>query len=262
MSSQPTQPGERESSGASKSGASSSGTETGLRQRAAAGLAGGALVLYGLTRRSIRGIAAVAAGGWLLNRALRGSSGSSTGGSGGSGNWSQRADTPTGTPIDAPEVQRSITIERPAEELYERWRDPDTHEQLWAHFAEVEQTGEDRQHWALTGPRGTSVEWDAEVVAAEPGEYLRWKSLPGARIPNEGSVRFESSADGESTEVTLHMRFDPPGGQISSTLMDRLDLLPDAAAGTALRRFKSLVETGEIPTLERNPSGRGEGDLL
>ncbi|WP_415379726.1 SRPBCC family protein [Halosimplex sp. TS25] len=258
MTSQTTQPGERESSDAAGPGRSTSGTDTRRRNRAAAGIAGGALLLYGISKRSVRGLAAAVAGGWLLNRAIRGGDSA-----GGSGNWSSRREqSPTGAPLDAPDVQRSITIERPAEELYDRWRDPETHEQIWAHFAAVEQTGEDRQHWAVIGPRDTTVEWDAETVAAEPGEFLRWKSLPGARVPNEGSVRFESRADGESTEVTLHLRFDPPGGRVGTALMERFDLLPDAAAGTALRRFKSLVETGEIPTLERNPSARGEGDLL
>ncbi|MFC7197120.1 SRPBCC family protein [Halosimplex aquaticum] len=146
--------------------------------------------------------------------------------------------------------------------MYDHWRDPETHEQIWAHFAEVDRIGEDRQHWAVGGPRNTTVEWDAETVAAEPGEFLRWKSLPGARIPNEGSVRFKSRENGEETEVTLHLRFDPPGGRVGTALAERFDLLPDAAAGTALRRFKSLVETGEIPTLEHNPSARGEGDLV
>ncbi|WP_436927731.1 SRPBCC family protein [Halosimplex amylolyticum] len=258
MTSQTTQPGERESSDAARSGRSTRGTDTRRRNRAAAAITGGALLLYGITRRSVRGIAAAIAGGWLLSRAVRRSESA-----GGSGNWTaQRDQSPTGAPRDAPDVQRSITVERPAEELYDRWRDPETHEQIWAHFAEVEQVGEDRQHWALTGPGDVTVEWDAEVVAAEPGEFLRWKSLPGARVPNEGSVRFKSRADGEETEVTLHLRFDPPGGRVGTALLERLDLLPDAAAGTALRRFKSLVETGEIPTLERNPSARGEGDLL
>ncbi len=198
------------------------------------------------------------AGGWLLNRAIRGRSSG-----GGSAGWTAAEERPAkGAPRDSLDVQRSMTVERPAAELYDRWRDPETHEQMWAHFAEVDQIGEDRQHWAIAGPRGISLEWDAEVVAADPGEFLRWKSLPGAQVPNEGSVRFLERGDGEETEVTLHLRFDPPGGRVATTVIDRLDLLPDAAAGKALRRFKSLVETGETPTLEGNPSARGQGDLL
>ena len=218
------------------------GTDT---RRAVTAVGSGVLLLYGVARRSVRGALAVVAGGWLLRRALRGDSGSQ-----GSGNWSaSQTDTAKGAPRTALDVQRSVTVERPAEELYERWREPETHEQMWAHFADVEQTGEDRQHWETTGPRGVSLEWDAEVVAADPGEFLRWKSLPGAQVPNEGSVRFLERGDGEETEVTLHLRFDPPGGRVGTAVMERLDLVPYAAAGKALRRFKSLVERGETPTM-------------
>ncbi|WP_436908466.1 SRPBCC family protein [Halosimplex marinum] len=262
MASQHTDRGEREPPGSDRPGRSASGTDTERRGRAIRGIAGAGLVLYGLGRRSLRGAAAAVAGGWLLTRALRGDR--ERGGTGGSGNWSaprERGREPEGAPPESLDVQRSITVERPAEELYERWRDPETHERVWAHFAEVREVGEDRQHWAVSGPRGVSLEWDAEVVAADPGEFLRWKSLPGARVPNEGSVRFRSRGEAE-TEVTLHVRFDPPGGRVGSALAERADLVPDAAAGTALRRFKSLVETGEMPTLERNPSARGTGDLV
>jgi hypothetical protein len=30
----------------------------------------------------------------------------------------------------------------------------------------------------------------------------------------------------------------------------------------SLRRIKSLLETGEVPTLTKNPSARGAGDLV
>ncbi|PSP64679.1 hypothetical protein BRC79_09745 [Halobacteriales archaeon QH_8_67_27] len=253
MTSQHTQRGERESSTQTRSDRATGGTDT---RRAVMAVGGGVLLLYGIARRSVRGVLAVVAGGWLLRRALRGGTPSQ-----GSGNWSGSAASATkGAPRTALDVQRSITIERAPEELYEQWREPEAHERLWAHFAEVEQTGEDRQHWEITGPRSVSLEWDAEIVAADPGEFLRWKSLPGAQVPNEGSVRFLERGDGEETEVTLHLRFDPPGGRVGTAVMERLDLVPNAAVGKALRRFKSLVETGEMPTLEGNPSARGSGD--
>ena len=42
--------------------------------------------------------------------------------------------------------------------------------------------------------------------------------------------------------------------------MQRLGVVPESLAGTVLDRFKRLAETGEIPSLETNPSGRGKGD--
>jgi hypothetical protein len=66
-------------------------------------------------------------------------------------------------------------------------------------------------------------------------------------------VRFRPAPQGRGTEVLL--RLDAPAG-------GTLGFVPSAVAGKALRNFKSLVETGEIPTLKRNPSGRGRGDTV
>ena len=41
-----------------------------------------------------------------------------------------------------------------------------------------------------------------------------------------------------------------------------LGFVPKTIAMQSLRRFKSLAETGEIPSLASNPSGRGESDLF
>jgi uncharacterized membrane protein len=217
------------------------------------------LILAGSRRRSVRGLVAAATGGWLLYRGLGKPDARSK-------VAEMRNETPrrsdSGVPPAALDVERSITIEASAEELYDRWREPETHERLWAHFADVTRTDEDEQHWAVGGPLDVTIEWDAEVTEDEPGEFLRWESLPGATVPNEGSVRFAPRPDRDETEVTLHVRFDPPGGSLTTMIADRLDFVPDAVAGQVLDRFKALVETGEIPTTESNPSGRGSGDLI
>jgi uncharacterized membrane protein len=235
------------------------GTDSSRWRLLGSALIGGALLLRGLRRRSISGLLGAVAGGWLLYRGLGQPDIKSK-------VASVRSERPrqsqTGAPPEALDVERSITVEAPPEELYERWREPETHEEMWAHFAKVTQTDEDTQHWAVGGPMDVSLEWDAEVTEDEPGEYLRWESLPGATVPNEGSVRFESRANGERTGVELRVRFDPPGGSLTTAAADRLDVVPETAARQALQRFKALVETGEIPTLEDNPSGRGRGDAV
>lgn len=238
---------------------SQGGTDIGRWQRIGSAVLGSLLVLQGLRRRSFRGLLLAAAGGWLLYRGLGkpdlGAPMEAVGGT-------SQEQAETGAPPEALDVERSITIGESPEELYDRWREPETHEQMWAHFAEVTQTEENQQHWAVGGPMDVTVEWDAEVVEDEPGEFLRWESLPGATVPNEGSVRFTPRPNRDETEVTLRVRFDPPGGSLTTATADRLDFVPETAAGTALQRFKALVETGEIPTLEDNPSARGRGDMM
>lgn len=158
-----------------------------------------------------------------------------------------------------PEVERSLTIGRSADELYERWRDPETLTQVMKGFATVQGSGDDRQHWQIDGPLGRSYEWESEAVDDRPGEGIGWRSLPGADLPNQGSVRFSPAPADRGTVVTLHFRFDPPGGALGEALIKLLGHKPlGLAADGVLRRFKSLVETGEIPTTERQPAARAD----
>lgn len=205
-------------------------------------------------------MAAALTGGWLLSRAVGGrdrveqalGSESSSG---------SRSDDETGT-AGPTEVRRSVTVGRPADELYEAWRDPDTFSRVVSHVAEVTELDEDRLRWTVSAPRGREVSWETRVVETVPGEFVRWETPADATVPNEGSVRFRPAPGDRGTTVTLSLKFDPPGGALGAAALERLDIVPEALAGTVLDRFKSLVETGEISTLEGNPSARGKGDRI
>ncbi|XYJ09808.1 SRPBCC family protein [Telluria sp. B2] len=162
-----------------------------------------------------------------------------------------------------PEVERSITIGKTADELRHYWLDPKTLPQVMAGFATVRASGEGRMHWKVEGPLGNAWEWETETVDREtvdrPGEDIGWRSLPDAAIPNEGWVRFQPAPAGRGTVATLRFRFDPPAGALGEGLLKLLGTTPlDMVADTALRRFKNLVETGEIPTTERQPAARAD----
>ena len=164
-----------------------------------------------------------------------------------------------GAPAGEPEVERSITIGKPADELHQRWLDPRTLPQVMAGFATVRASDDGRMHWKVEGPLGRAYEWDSETVDDRPGENIGWRSLPGAGVPNEGSVRFRPATGGRGTGATLCLRFDPPGGALGDAAVKLLGTTPlDLAADGALRRFKSLVEAGEIPTTERQPAARAD----
>jgi len=217
-------------------------------KRGASGVIGLALVVRGLRRRSARGIAMALAGGWLLSRTLP-------------KRYRSRGD---GESIgdDSPAVSRSITIGKSADDLYEAWRDPTVFSEVMGHFAEVSPSTEDRFHWTIHGPFGRVAAWDTRVVEADPGEIVRWETPADAMLSNAGEVRFSEATGDRGTEVTLTLRFDPPGGALGDAALRRLDLVPRELAGVALSRFKSLVESGSIPTLQGNPSGRGRGDQV
>lgn len=160
------------------------------------------------------------------------------------------------------EVEKSVTVGKSADELHRFWRDPEMLTQVVGSVAEVAPAEEDRHRWTVDGPLGRGLEWETEIVEDRPGEVLRWRSTEDATVPNEATVRFRPAPTDRGTEVTLSLRFHPPGGRIGRTAMELLGIVPEVLANEMLYRFKSLAETGEIPTLERNPSARGSGDWV
>ncbi|XVH31473.1 SRPBCC family protein [Haloferacaceae archaeon DSL9] len=253
--------------GGRASAPSSSGRTLGRTGRIVSAGVGGALLLSGLGRRSLRRAATTILGGWLLYRGITGESPRvrSLGGADrerGELEASEDERREVGASAGAIEAERTVTVRKPADELSPFWREPDRLARIMSHVADVSPLGGGRQHWEVRGPLGRVVAWDSQIVEDRTGEFLRWESLDGATVPNEGWVRFRSAPGDRGTETTLHLRFDPPGGPLGRAAIRTVGLGPDALVGTALRRFKSLAETGEIPTLENNPSGRGAGDLV
>jgi len=247
------------------------GGETGTvsdRVKRAGGLVlGSVLFLRGLRQRSVRGIVVALLGAGVLARTLR----NDTGRDGDHGARLARRRSETDRFPDANReasqpmgavASRSVTIGESADELYEAWRDPEMFSQVMGQFAEVTSTGEDRHRWTVQGPGDTDLSWETRIVEAEPGEVVRWETVGDSSVSGSGSVRFRPAPDDRGTVVTLSLDFDPPGGALGNAVVQRLGIVPETLAGHALGRFKSLLESGEIPTLTRNPSGRGTGDLL
>lgn len=214
----------------------------------------------GLRRRSLRGVATALVGGALVYRTLSGDDrleqalGIGTSEKTKSG---KKAGIETET-----SVSRSITVGKSPDELYESWRDPEQFTRVMGHVADITSRSDDRFYWTVHGPMGQDVSWETHVVDEEPGEFIQWKSPEDAMLPNEGEVRFEDAAGDRGTVVTLSVTIHPPGGALGNAALKRLGIVPAVLAGEALRRFKSLAETGEIPSLSGNPSARGRGDLV
>lgn len=232
-------------------------TDSGRRRRAGYALVGGTLAALGAKRRSLAGTAVALAGGALAYRGLkrRGTPDSRDDA------FLEESEMGAGD-ADASTVTSSVTVGVSADEAYEAWRDPETRSRVFGAFADVTEVDGDRQRWTVDAPLGRAVTWESRITDDRPGELVRWESVGGPAVVSEGSVRFSPAPADRGTEVTLRLRIDPPGGSLGRAAMERLDVLPKALANKMLYRYKSLVETGEIPTLERNPSGRGRGDLL
>lgn len=151
------------------------------------------------------------------------------------------------------EAKRAVTIGKPADELYRLWREPETVPRVMGDAVQIAVKDEKHAHWTVKAPLGRTVEWDTEIVEERPGEFVRWRSSPDASLPNEGTVSFRPAPQNLGTEVTLDLRFSPPTGPLGAATAALPMAIPGAAVGTALRRFKSLAETGRVVTSDPRP---------
>lgn len=153
-------------------------------------------------------------------------------------------------------VRRTITIDRPPEEVVAAWRRPEVLPQLVSHVAAVEREGDGRARWCISRRPLPDLAWTTEVVEATPTS-LRWQGDDPARTTGELVAREAPHELG--SEVTIQL--EPTGGGPLGTVVGAVTRwLAPTALGVVLHRLKALLETGELPTLEGSPSARSSDD--
>ena len=205
---------------------------------------GGALSIYGLKRGGFSGLLMTIAGGALIYRGATGHSNLykalsvST-----AKRKGLRASVKHGAGI---KVEKSVTINKPVEELFRFWHNFENLPSFLGHLESVRAIGGHSgrlSHWAARLPAGMKVEWDAEIINEAPNELIAWRSLEGAQVPNAGSVRFERIPNGQGAEVKVTLEYSPPAGKIGSLVAKFLGEDPERRVAEDLHRFKQLMET-------------------
>ncbi|HUS36802.1 MAG TPA: SRPBCC family protein [Verrucomicrobiae bacterium] len=153
-------------------------------------------------------------------------------------------------------MTRTITIQRSARELYSFWRNFENLPKFMPHLKSVRVIDEKKSHWISKGPAGKEIEWDAEITSENLNDHISWQSLPGSEVPNKGTVRFEELPGDRGCVVRVSIVYDPPGGVLGSKIAKLLGRSPEQMTGSDLRRFKQLLETGEVATTAGQPAGR------
>ena len=152
-------------------------------------------------------------------------------------------------------VGRTVTIGRPRDEIYAAWRDFTRFPAFMDNVETVEDLGDGRSRWSIKAPLGTDVELVTRITEDRPGEAIAWASEPESDIDTDGRIEFADAPPGRGTHVRLLIRYDPPAGMVGKVLAKVLQREPAIQARRDLRRFKQLMETGEISTTA-SPSGR------
>jgi uncharacterized membrane protein len=221
---------------------------------------GAALVTYGLRRRDPAGMIAAMLGGAFVLRGATGhcpmyqAMGVSTGSADAvlgrpRGDVTSRAATVNAR--KAVKVERSVTIDADPSTLFAFWRDFSNLPRFMEHLVSVRVDSPTRSHWVAKAPAGTTVEWDAEIINELPDSLIAWKSSADAEVPNAGSVHFSAAPAGRGTIVKVVMDVEPPAGKLGFVMAKLFGEDPDRQVREDLRKFKQLMETGEISTSAR-----------
>jgi uncharacterized membrane protein len=156
-------------------------------------------------------------------------------------------------------VERAVTVNRPKAELYQMWRDFENLPRFMVHLesVKVDESDPTRSHWVAKAPMGQTIEWDSEVIEDREDELLVWKSLPGSSVESMGRVEFADAPGGRGTIVHVSMRYNPPAGSLGAAFARLFGEDPDMQINEDLRHFKQIMETGEVATVQGQPTGRG-----
>jgi len=153
-------------------------------------------------------------------------------------------------------AQITMTINRPAAELFAFWRNFENLPRVMEHVESVQRIDDRRSHWRVRRSKDHYVEWDADVINEHPNEMIAWRTLEGSDVNHAGSIRFSPAPGGLGTEVKLAVEYD--AGSFADGLAKLFRRSPEQQMREDLRHFKQLMETGEIPRTRGQPAGRDE----
>ncbi|UZK66847.1 SRPBCC family protein [Sphingomonas sp. M1-B02] len=140
---------------------------------------------------------------------------------------------------------RTVSINRSRAELYAYWRDFGNLATFMFNVEDITVLDDKRSHWKVKGPNGT-YEWDSVVTEDVPGELIAWEA--DGDVKNSGRIEFRDGPAGHGTFVRAVMAYDPPAGVIGKLIATFTQKEPQIQSMRDLRRFKQVMEAGEIAT--------------
>jgi uncharacterized membrane protein len=230
-------------------------------ERVASVASGAGLLVFGLRQCSLSGLLLGGVGAGLLYRGLTGhchlyqALGVST-----NDDSATRGGVPAQTGL---KVEKTLSIERPARELFDHWRKFENLAHLMPNIESVRDLGNGCSHWVAKGPFGAKLEWDAEVHHEEPGRLIAWKSLPGGDIETAGSVHFDERPTGGGCDLYLSLKYNPPLGVVGAELAWLMGQGVEQKIEENLWAFKRKMEAAHIErTGEPRPVEHAAGQPL
>jgi uncharacterized membrane protein len=226
----------------------------GDKERLLSFLGGSALGLFGLSRFSLGGLTLAAVGGSLVYRGMTGHC-----------SLYKALDVSTAAPVGPAtsvraghgvKVEESIIINRDPATLWRFWRKLENLGRFMQHLQRVEEIDARRSRWLAHGPMGYNFEWEAEIINEKENELIAWRSVDASEVDTAGSVHFRELPHGRGTEVRVSLKYDAHTAQLAAPLARLLGQSPRRQIHEDMRRFKQVMETGEVATTKGQPRGQ------
>jgi uncharacterized membrane protein len=144
-------------------------------------------------------------------------------------------------------VTRSITINKPQDEVLALIREPQNIARLIPWIDSVQSTDRNTSRWIANAPLGRKLEWNLTLAEVQ-ADSLRWNTAPETRWEHDISVQFKQAPANRGTEVKVVIVGKPPLGTLGYALANALALFTDKALLNVLRSVKQQLETGEVST--------------
>lgn len=152
-------------------------------------------------------------------------------------------------------VEKAVTVSCSPIQAYAFWRKFENWPSFMEHIVMVGSLTETQSHWVAQTPKGDKVAWDAQIIEDKRGELISWQSLPGGDLDSAGSVRFAPAPGNRGTVVKIALKYAPAGSKVARLFAKYFTKAANKEISQNLFHFKSLIETGEIPTVEGQPKG-------
>ncbi len=139
-------------------------------------------------------------------------------------------------------ARHTVTIARPASELYAVWRDFANLPAFMHELQAVTAVNPSRSLWVARAAGGATVSWETEIVADVPGELIAWQSVPGAAVQSAGTVRFVPTPSGRTSLVHLSVRYTPSIGALGEVVAKLFRVEPGQQVAADLDAFRMLMD--------------------
>lgn len=155
-------------------------------------------------------------------------------------------------------LKTSLTINKPRQQVYDFWRKLENLPSFMKHLESVTTIDDKHSQWSAKIPGGLgTIEWESEITADVNGEKISWRSIENAQIENAGSVAF-SDAGKYGTAVEVNIAYRAPAGYVGKGIAKWLNPLTEGMIREDIKNFRRIMETGELPTIEGQASGKNK----